>query len=179
MPSGVLGVKRVKTTRPYSEQKMLDDLREQAKRAGWVKIMRRVHEQFRRRHNAFNRPLSRYAFVPALAYRLDAGVWRFNKIPKRTRGRVVKMDDQTGIVRVDETTVVAALARLTARRELFKVRLCEQCRRRWRVSMREMDKFCSDECRASFHAHSEKGRLSHRKAQRKYLKSPGYRNAAK
>lgn len=157
-----------RTRRPHTRQEIADDHSELAK---WAEML----GQFRKRHNTLNRILARYAFVPALAYSLETGVWRFNAIPKSTRGRVVKLDDQIGIIRVGEAAAVAALARLAARRELCKVRLCEECRQRWRVSLREMDRFCKDECRISFHVHSEEGKRRHRKAQRDYRNSPGYK----
>lgn len=157
-----------KAKRRQTQQEMLGDLAELGKWAG-------MQEQFRQRHNAFNQLLSRYTFVPALAYNLDAGLWYFNTVPKRTRGPVVKFDDQTVIVRASESTVVAALARLAAKRELSKVRLCEACQERWRVSLRGIDKFCRPECRIRFHVHSEEGKRRHREAQNRYRNSNGYR----
>jgi hypothetical protein len=123
-----------KDRHPRKQQEWLDH------HAELMKLVR-IKEQFRQRHNAFNQLLSRYTFVPALTYNLDAGVWRFNTIPKRTRGPELALGDtldesnrnRTLSVRVNEPTVVAALARLAAKRELSKVRLCEACRERWRV----------------------------------------------
>lgn len=161
-----------KARRPHTQQEMLDYHTELVK---WG----RIQQQFRQRHNAFNQLLSRYTFVPVLAYNLDAGVWRFNTTPKRTRGPEVTLDDQTISVVVNETAVVAALSRLAAKRELSKVRLCEECQKRWRVSLRDMDKFCSDECRIRFHVHSEEGKRRHREAQKRYRSTDGYKKAAK
>jgi len=108
-------------------------------------------EQFRKRHNAFNELLSQYRFVPALAYDLETGIWRFATIPKTRQGREIKIPQETGDLVVNEVTVIAALARLAARRELRKVRLCEQCHKRWRISEREIDRFCSQNCRGEFY----------------------------
>ena len=169
-----------KDRRPRTQQVELDDLRELAKSHG-------IQEQFRQRHNAFNQLLSRYTYVPALAYNPDTGAWRFNTIPKRTRGPELALGEtldesnpnRTVSVRAGEPTVVAALARLAAKRELSRVRLCEACRDRWRVSLRAIDKFCSDECRIRFHVHSEEGKRRHREAQMKYRNSDGYKKAPK
>jgi hypothetical protein len=117
----------------------------------------RFAERFRKRHNAFNRSLARYAHVPAFAYNIESGVWRFSMVPARPCGREIKLANQYLTVRVNESSVVAALARLAANGELYKVRLCEQCGERWRVSERLRDRFCSQECREAF-----------------YVKSPGY-----
>jgi len=169
-----------KEGRPRTQQEALDDYPKLVKLAG-------TNEQFRQRYNAFNQLLSRYTFVPALECNLDTGLWRFNTIPKRTRGPELALGDtldesnrnRTVSVRVHEPTVVAALARLAAERELSKVRLCEACRERWRVSLRDMDKFCSDECRIRFHVHSEEGKRRHREAQQRYRSTDGYKKATK
>lgn len=129
----------------------------------------RLRERFRKRHNALNKMLSRYVFVPALAYSVETGLWRFNTIPRRTNSQVVKLNDQIGVIRVSETSVIAALARLAVNRELYKVRLCENCGQRWVFARRKIDKFCRGDCRVSFHVRSEEGKRNHRKAQAEYL----------
>jgi hypothetical protein len=113
-----------------------------------------VGEKLRQQHNALNEQLVRYVYVPALAYSLDSGVWRFGMVPKHSRGPEIKVSDEAFDVLVSESIVVAALARLAANRELYKVRLCEQCKEVWRVSLRVIDKFCSPKCRETFHAKS-------------------------
>jgi len=136
-------------------------------------------EQFRVRHNALNQTIARYAFVPALAYNLDSGFWRFSTIPKHERGPEINIENQdTKVrVRVSEASVIAALARLASIGELYKARLCEQCGERWVFSLRAMDRFCSDDCRKYFHVHSEEGKKQNRERQRAYRNSPGYKNA--
>lgn len=116
------------------------------------------HESFRVRHNALNRLLAKYAHVPALAYNVETGTWRFGMVPKRqgkTHGLEITVQDQSFTVRVNEITIVAALARLAANRELYKVCLCPQCKQRWRVSERKMDRFCSSACREASNASSD------------------------
>ena len=119
-----------------------------------IKSKQKLRAQFRERHNAFNQLVARYTYVPVLDYSPDYGIWRFNAVSKRSRGQEITVNDGYSNIRVDESTVIAALCRLAANRELFKVRLCAQCEKHWRVSEREMDRFCSQECRDSWHAKS-------------------------
>ena len=117
--------------------------------------MDRLRDKFRRRHNAFNRLLSRYAHVPAFAYSIEGGVWHFGMVPKGSSGLEIKLEADFGTVRVNESTVIASLARLAANRDLHKVLLCVQCGERWRVSERRVDRFCSQKCREAWYATSE------------------------
>jgi len=111
-----------------------------------------LQERFRKDHNALNEQLARYIHIPALAYDLDAGIWRFGMVPKRQRlGPEIVIEDQSLRIRVNESSVVTALARLAANRELYKVRMCPQCKKRWRVSEREIDRFCGQKCREAYH----------------------------
>lgn len=128
-------------------------------------------EQFRKRHNAFNKLLASYAYVPVLDYSSDYSVWRFNAKPKRLRRPEITVNDGSSRVRVDESTVIAALCRLAANRELFKVRLCAQCEKHWRVSERAMDRFCGQKCRESFNAKSPEFHQRKAANQRKYRKN--------
>jgi len=131
---------------------------------------------FRKRHNALNRRLARYALVPALAYDPQMGLWHYSALPKRIRGPVVKIRIETNTpiqgmtapLVVCEASVVSALARLASQKEIGKVRLCEQCHDSWFVSQREIDRFCSGACRKDFHAESEEGKRRHREAQQRY-----------
>lgn len=143
-----------------------------ATRRGPLKMdeVNRLRERFRKRHNALNRLLARYVHVPALAYSIETSVWRFGMVPRRHSGSVVKIDDGGLLVRVSETSVIAALARLAVNREVYKVRLCENCDQNWVFARRKIDRFCCDDCRVSFHVHSEEGKRSHRNAQAKYRK---------
>jgi hypothetical protein len=108
-----------------------------------------LFNEFRERHNALNRTLTRYAFVPVLVYDINPGIWRFNAVPKATREPAIQVSDGNVTVQVTEASVIAALARLAANWELHKVRLCENCQERWLVSERQIDRFCSAKCRVT------------------------------
>jgi hypothetical protein len=123
---------------------------------------------FRERHNALNLILSRYAFVPVLAWDLDTGIWRCSAVPRDVRGRTIQVSDGGMTVQVNEAAVVAALARLAANRKLHKVRLCEECRERWQVAERKVDRFCSAKCREAYYAHSPEYLPKKAEAQRRY-----------
>lgn len=127
-----------------------------------------LKEEFRIRHNDLNMLLAKYTFKPALAYSLDTGIWRFATLPNNSRGCEVKVEDENFAVRVNRTTVIAALARLAAGRELKKVHLCDTCQEQWFVAIRRVDKFCSQECRDHYHANSDEYRERKRKTQREY-----------
>ena len=124
-------------------------------------------ERFRVRHNALNQRLARYAYVPALAYG-DTGVWRFAMVPMSSRGPHVVLESDGVPVEVSEASVVAALCRLAASRELYKIKLCETCGLRWRVAERRMDRFCSQKCREAFHTNSDEYREKKAEHQRQY-----------
>ncbi len=59
-----------------------------------------------------------------------------------------------------------ALVRLAVRRQLRKLRLCDQCKKVWRVSERKMDRFCSMGCREAAYAQQPE----YRKRRREILK---------
>jgi hypothetical protein len=152
-------------------QKSLEAIPENFLSVGDVKDLKAIVEahskpieQFRERHNAFNRMIARYTLVPLMEYSRDYGIWKFNAAPKVLRGPKITING----MRVDESTVIAALCRLAARHELYRVRLCEMCRERWRVSEREMDKFCSRKCREAFYAGSSEFRAKKARNQRDF-----------
>jgi hypothetical protein len=162
---GTAAYKRVLMVRRELDElaKMLDALGQQwrahkaTRRRTEGKINEREQETaqleiFRRRHNDLNRMLTRYTFVPALDYAIPSAAWRFDTVPKLLGGPETEIEDRLFTVLISEASVVAALARLATQRELYKVRLCDQCGERWRVSAREMDRFCSDRCRDAFRA---------------------------
>jgi len=170
---------------------MLDSLRQQrqegrARRTGRTTLpsqeeivqFAELHNRFRERHNDLNRLLSKYTFEPALAYDLDTGIWRFNPVPKGRRGPVIEISEGIFTLEVDETAVVAALARLAANRELYKARLCEQCHEVWRVSERKMDRFCSQQCREVWYTASPEYDKRRRDIQRRYRENVNLKNAA-
>ncbi len=126
-------------------------------------------EQLRKRHNLFNeKVLSRYSFRPVMAYDVVSGIWRYNAVSRKARGPIVKLTAGTVTISVGEVDVVVALARLAANRELYKVRLCQQCRARWKAVDRKMDRFCGKDCRELFRWSQEETREKHARAQREY-----------
>jgi hypothetical protein len=133
-----------------------------------IKAKQNLRAQFREHHNAFNQLIARYTYVPVLDYSPDYGIWRFNAVSKHSRGPKITVNDGYSNIRVDESTVVAGLCRLAANRELFKVRLCAQCEMRWRVSEREMDRFCSQKCREGFYEKSPEFLERKARNQKKY-----------
>lgn len=54
-----------------------------------------LRERFRKRHNTFNKLLSRYAYVPALAYGAETEFWYFQAVPKPE----IKIKNGTGLSR--------------------------------------------------------------------------------
>ena len=82
--------------------------------------------------------LGRYTFKKALAYNLTGRRWWLTDVAKNPRGPQIEIENEVGFpkIRVTEAWVAAALASLAASRELSKVRLCENCRERWLVSIR-------------------------------------------
>lgn len=135
-----------------------------------AKHLQRLTE-FTKRHDQLNVLLGRYTFKKALAYNLTAHRWWLTDISRSSRGPQVEIENEVGFpkIRVTEAWVAAALASLAASRELSKVRLCDECRERWLVSIRPtMDRFCSDECREHFHTHSDVYRERKAASQRNY-----------
>jgi hypothetical protein len=127
---------------------------------------------FEQRCDALNQLLSRYTYIPAIGYSALFARWRFDMVPKTrpkfgrkslsftiTDGLVAfgrgpatpAVEGESVSFVVSEPDVVAALGRLANHRELYKVRLCEQCGERWRLSERAIDKFCSIACREAFY----------------------------
>jgi len=168
---GTASHKRVLAIRQELEELSaeFDALRQERHAAPFVDYAKHK-TRFRERHNQFNKLLSRYnKFRPALTYDLDTGEWRYGLLSNDVRRDfqlVIRGDNSD--VRVREADVVAALVRLAANRELSKVHLCTKCQDRWHLAMRKIDKFCSNECRAYFHQHSDEYRERKKKSQREY-----------
>jgi hypothetical protein len=111
------------------------------------------------RHERLDLQMARYTFKPELNYSFASGFWGLDMVPKHPRGPYVELHGPGFAylprrIRVSEPVVITALGRLAAARELYKVRLCAQCQKHWRVSEREMDRFCSQQCREAFYAKS-------------------------
>ena len=156
---------------------------------------RKISKQEKESIHKLNQTLARYTYVTAIGDSpLSAG---FQMIPKdapkiagkgitctvtaKNRSRygdrlvvygrgpaVPEIKGESISFPVTEAFVVLALGRLANQCELAKVRLCEQCRERWRVSGREMDRFCSDKCRAAFYQKSPEHKKRMAKNQKNY-----------
>jgi hypothetical protein len=139
-------------------QEMMHDA---AQRAG-------LEETFRERHNALNAVINQCLFGLNLSYDIDKGVWYLGSKPKPLSPETVPVSAGGITIDVCEETAVGALARLATCRRLFKVRLCENCKERWRVSERELDRFCSSDCREIAYKHDPARKRSKAESQRKY-----------
>jgi hypothetical protein len=171
---GTAAYRRVLEVRQELEELRAELDRLKQARGSVVKV--RVMADLQTRHERLDRQMARYTFKPELNYSFASGFWALDMVPKHPRGPQVEMHGQGFAylprrISVSEPVVITALARLTANRELHKVRLCETCQKRWRVSEREMDRFCSDKCRDAYHTHSDDYRERKAANQRKYRKS--------
>jgi hypothetical protein len=141
-------------------------------------------EDLDEQREAVNQLLARYTYVPQVG-----SSWRVDMVPQiqpkagadslsvTMSGELVAygygpeslaVDGDHDSFIVSEGYVVAALGRLADQRELYKVRLCEQCQSRWRISQREMDRFCSDLCRITSFQNSEDYKDRQQKHQANY-----------
>jgi len=123
----------------------------------------------RLRHKKLTQELSIYPLRPSMPCDLETGTWRFAVVAEAAKEPIVEITDRRLKIPVSETDVVGALGRLAANRELFKARQCKQCRDVWLVAQREMDKFCSKQCREAFRQADEDSRERHARAQRAYI----------
>jgi len=149
-----LEVLRVELDKPFRGIEWETAERPTAKSAAHLRRM----NEFTKRHNQLNVLLGKYSFKKALAYNLADRRWWLTDIANGPRGPQIEIENEFGVpsIRVTEAWVAAALASLAASRELSKVRLCDNCRARWLVSIRPtMDRFCSEECRKHFYTHSD------------------------
>jgi hypothetical protein len=136
-----------------------------------------LQERLRVSHNALNDALSAYA-CPVMTYDVASGAWRSNMISRKSRGPQIKVPlEGERVAVVDAPSVVDALVRLAASRQLYKLRLCDQCKRVWRVSERRMDRFCSGICRQMAYAQDPEFNRRRRDIQRRYRQNQKERAA--
>lgn len=129
---------------------------------------------FTKRHGQLNVLLEKYTFTNRLGYNLTSHDWWLTSIPKNSRGPQITIEKELrGLPKIlaTEAWVALALASLAANRELSKVHLCENCKKRWHVALRSIDRFCSDECREHFHTDSDAYRDRKRKIQQEYRRN--------
>jgi hypothetical protein len=128
-----------------------------------------------RQHAKLNKVLSRYRTVPQIQYWLANAMWTVFTASCPTRGdyRLPFTNDLGQKFFVQEGTVVSLLLKLAESRNLSRVRLCAWCKKGWRVSLRSIDRFCTDKCRLNWYFNTDEGKRRHKEAQKKYKKSPG------
>jgi hypothetical protein len=83
-------------------------------------------------------------------------------------GPKVWVSDGLLTVGVGESEAATALARLFARDELHTVHLCDNCRAKWHIAPRSIDRFCSKECRESWYTKSPNYAAKRREIQKRY-----------
>jgi hypothetical protein len=105
--------------------------------------MKVLWEKANQVHIALNERLAGYSFRPCVSYTLVIDEWRLGLVPDTIRG---SFQVELGPFTVTEADVVMAMVRLDANGELGQVRLCPQCKKIYRVSLREMDRFCGKVC---------------------------------
>jgi hypothetical protein len=174
--NGTAGYRRVLGIRAHLDYigVMLDTVRQQN-----GQVESNTNAKIRLHVNLVIERLSRYRLTPTIVCDPKAGILRYNATPKVMRGLVIEVSDGTLTVQVSETAVVNALARLAEKRELWKVRLCEQCREKWRVSERQIDRFCpGKKCRLAFYAQKPDRNVRQREIQRRYRANLKLRQAA-
>lgn len=138
-----------------------------------------------KRSTAVNRLLSRYLYIPTVGYSALSADWRFDMVANDRptegltvtftdglvalgRGPALAVDGESVSFVVSEADVVAALGRLMNHRQMYMVRLCTQCKARWRLSERELDRFCSEACRVAWYLNSAKHKERMRRNQQRY-----------
>jgi hypothetical protein len=124
-----------------------------------------IYDDLNKRHIELNDRLALYAFRPCVAYTINSDEWRFGIVPDANR-RVFQM--KVGPFTATEADAVMSMVRLDASGQLSQVRLCEQCQKVWRVSLRKLDRFCGDVCREAFYAKSPDYHKRKAANQRKY-----------
>lgn len=123
-----------------------------------------VAANLNKQHIAINDQLARYAFRPSVSYFMATDEWRFGLVPDTKRKQ---FEMKLGTYTVTEADAVMAMVRLDAIGQLKQVKLCEQCRKEWRV-LREIDRFCGEACRLEFYASSKEQQDRKAANQKKY-----------
>lgn len=135
---------------------------------------RELFEDLTRRHIELNDRLAHYAFRPCVSYTVTQDEWRFGIVPDANQG-LFQM--KVGPFTATEADAVMSMVRLDASGQLSQVRLCEECKEVWRVSLREMDRFCGEACRTAFRVKSPEYHAKKAASQREYRKQEKQRNA--
>ena len=123
---------------------------------------------FRERHNKFTKALTAYPFCPSMTPDILSGNWYYNTVPTDAPGPEITITLEGISSSVNAAAVVMALARLAGNKELHKLRLCEECKKNWRVSERDIDRFCSSRCRELWHKAQPDFKERRKKIQKNY-----------
>jgi hypothetical protein len=138
-----------------------DEVRRASLAADYKKMYRRLGRQQRE----INEALSRYIFRPTLTYEIITDTRGQGLIPDQ-RGFRMQVGESTLL----EADVVISLVRLYRADELFRVRLCIMCKKRWLVASKSHYQFCSGECREAYYTNSPDYNERRAKIQREYRK---------
>ncbi|MGB8481729.1 MAG: hypothetical protein WCE63_23245 [Acidobacteriaceae bacterium] len=111
--------------------------------------MKVLWEQANQLHIALNERLAGYSFRPCVSYTLVFDEWRLGLVPDAIPG---SFQVKLGRFTATEADAVMSMVRLDANGELGQVRLCPQCKKIYRVSLREMDRFCGSVCQLAHQA---------------------------
>jgi hypothetical protein len=124
-----------------------ESFREQ--RRDWPKEKLKVQRSLHNRHVALNKTLENYIFRPRATFVILSRAWIFGMVPdENKRWFQMAIGDET----ISEADAVISLVRLAETGELGKVRLCDMCKKHWRVAAKKHYRFCSEECREAFYA---------------------------
>jgi hypothetical protein len=136
-----------------------------------------VLNRLRKRGNELNQALSRYSLTPQVVSWNGHGLHHNMFSRTRRSGFSLPFGDPRHGLSITEETVVMCLLHVAELGNLRRVRLCEYCREKWRVSMRGIDRFCGDKCRIAFNTGTPEAKKRHLAAQKRYRRSLGYRKA--
>ncbi len=110
-----------------------------------------------------NRTLAGYRFHPIITYTAitDTRSEGFTPVP---RGYELRIEEWS----LSEPDAAAALVRLYQMKDLWRVRLCDQCKKRWLVAAKSHYHFCSKQCREENFVHSPAYAARRREIQKGY-----------
>ena len=134
--------------------------------------------RLRKQHSLVNKMLARYSLKPQVLDWIGGGL-SHNLFSRHTRGDFsLSFDDPRGRLLITEGTVISSLLEIAKTGNMWRVRLCEYCKQRWRVSQRPRDRFHEDKCRIAFYNSRPEARKKHVVSQQKYRTSAAEKAAA-
>jgi hypothetical protein len=113
-------------------------------------------DRLQQQHRKLNVKLSRYSLCPQSMYFLTQQIWTAPLIARETEGDFqLSYGDPHHGLKLCEAGTAHLLVKLTETRSSHHVRLCEQCRDKWVVAFRSIDRFCSKDCREEFYKNAD------------------------